>query len=132
MRSKIAQRIIEETPAEVKIFVKKYGDIVVRIHQLLREKGITQKELANRMEKTPSEISKWLSGEHNLTLRSIAKLEAELGTDLIYIPKKDSFHVQINGSISATVPPQKPVGKEVKFLPASEKSNQQPLASQAS
>jgi transcriptional regulator with XRE-family HTH domain len=132
MRSKIAKRIIDETPAEVKIFVKKYGDLVVRVHQLLREKGISQKELAIRMEKTPSEISKWLSGEHNFTLRSIAKLEAELETDLIYIPKKDSYHVQINGSISATVSPQKPIGKEVKFLPASEKGTQDKLTSLAS
>jgi transcriptional regulator with XRE-family HTH domain len=132
MRSKIAQRIIDQTPAEVKIFVKKYGDFVVRVHQVLKEKGITQKELAKRMEKTPSEISKWLSGDHNLTLRSIAKLEAELEMDLIYISKKDSFHVQRTGSISATVPPQKPVGKEVKFIPASEKTNQEVVASQAS
>lgn len=132
MRSKIAQRIIEETPAEVKIFVKKYGDLVVRVHQILREKGITQKDLASRMEKTPSEISKWLSGDHNLTLRSIAKLEAELGTDLIYVPKRDSFHVQVNRSISATAPPQKPVGKEVRFLPAAEKNGMKPVTSVAS
>ena len=116
MRSKIAKRIIDETPAETKIFVKKYGDLVVRAHQILLEKGITQKELAARLDKSPSEISKWLSGNHNLTLRSIAKLEAELGTDLIYIPKKDSFHVQINRTISAIASPQKPVSKEVKFF----------------
>lgn len=128
MRSKIAKRIIEETPLEVKIFVKKYGDIVVRAHQILKEKGITQKELAARLDKSPSEISKWLSGNHNLTLRSIAKLEAELGADLIYIPKRDSFHVQINRTISAIAAPQKPVGREVKFLPSSDKTLQEPVA----
>lgn len=66
----------------------------MRAHQILKEKGITQKELAARLDKSPSEISKWLSGNHNLTLRSIAKLEAELGADLIYIPKKDSFYAR--------------------------------------
>jgi transcriptional regulator with XRE-family HTH domain len=132
MRSKIAQQIIDRTPAEVKIFVKKYGDLVVRVHQVLKEKGITQKELAQRMDKTPSEISKWLSGDHNLTLRSIAKLEAELETDLIYVSKKDSFHVQRGGSVSATVPPQKPVAKELKFIPAAEKTDQETIVSQAS
>lgn len=132
MRSKIAQRIIDETPEEVKIFVKKYGDLVVRVHQVLREKGITQKELAKRMDKTPSEISKWLSGDHNLTLRSIAKLEAELGVDLLHVSKKDSFHVQRNVSIRSTVAPQKPIGKEVKFIPACERPAEQNVVSQAS
>jgi transcriptional regulator with XRE-family HTH domain len=127
MRSKIAKRIIDETPTETKIFVRKYGDLVVRVHQILTEKGITQKDLAARLGKSPSEISKWLSGNHNLTLRSIAKLEAELGKDLIYIPKKDSFHVQINRTISAIASPQKPVGKEVKFLPSSERSLEKPV-----
>ena len=83
MRSKIAQRILDETPKEVRIFVRKYGDIVVRINQLIREKGYTQKQLAYEMKKTPSEISKWLSGDHNFTLRSIAKLEAILGESIL-------------------------------------------------
>src|SRR5690606_22854106 len=95
MKSKIAQQVIDETPEDVKIFARKYGDIVVRVHQILREKGITQKNLAERLHKRPSEISKWLSGDHNFTLRSLAKLEAELGKEIIYVPRKDSFHVQI-------------------------------------
>ncbi|WP_192904104.1 helix-turn-helix transcriptional regulator [Arachidicoccus ginsenosidivorans] len=35
------------------------------------------------MNKKPSEISKWLNGPHNLTLMTIAKLEAELGAPII-------------------------------------------------
>lgn len=88
MRSKIAQRIVDETPQEVRIFVRKYGDIVVRINQLLREKGYTQKELASKLDKTPSEISKWLNGDHNFTLRSIAKLEAILGEPILIVAKR--------------------------------------------
>ncbi|MBK8153775.1 MAG: hypothetical protein IPK61_12500 [Saprospiraceae bacterium] len=42
------------------------------------------------MDKKPSEISKWLSGEHNFTLRSLAKLSAELGEPLMEVPKKKS------------------------------------------
>lgn len=132
MRSKIAQQIIDETPNEVKVFVKKYSDLVVRIHQVLREKGITQKELAKRLDKTPSEISKWLGGGHNFTLRSIAKLEAELDIELLQVSRKDSFHVQRNVTISATVAPQKPVGREVKFIPGCDKSIQGTIVTQAS
>lgn len=73
---------------KTKIFVDKYSDLIVRINQILREQGISQKELAENMDKKPSEISRWLSGNQNITLRSIAKLEAELGETLIEIPTK--------------------------------------------
>lgn len=88
MRSKIAKRIQEETPEEVRIFVRQYTDIVLRINQILQEKGYTQKDLAERMNKKPSEINKWLRGNHNLTLKTLAKLEAELGEPIISVPTK--------------------------------------------
>lgn len=88
MRSKVFQKIIDETPLETRIYVAKYSDLILRINQILKEKGISQKELAAGMEKKPAEISRWLSGSQNITLRSIAKLEAELGETLIEIPLK--------------------------------------------
>jgi transcriptional regulator with XRE-family HTH domain len=121
MRSKIAQLILDETPKEVHIFVRKYGDIVVRINQLLREKGFTQKQLADQMKKTPSEISKWLGGDHNFTLRSLAKLEAELGAEIIYVPKKDSFHVQRGGQVKANIAFTEPVSGKVHFFETKKK-----------
>ena len=51
MRSKVAQRILAETPEETKIFARLYADIVVRVHQLLKEKGFSQKDLADKLEK---------------------------------------------------------------------------------
>jgi transcriptional regulator with XRE-family HTH domain len=88
MRSEVAKRIQEETPAEVRIFVRQYTDIVVRINQILQAKGYTQKDLADKMHKKPSEINKWLKGNHNLTLKTLAKLEAELGEPIIYTSTK--------------------------------------------
>jgi transcriptional regulator with XRE-family HTH domain len=84
MRSKIAKKMLEETPREVRIFVRQYTDIVIRINELLSAKGYTQKDLADKMKKKPSEINKWLKGTHNLTLRTLARLEAELGEPIIY------------------------------------------------
>jgi transcriptional regulator with XRE-family HTH domain len=84
MRSKVAKRILEETPEEVRIFVRQYTDIVLRINQILKAKGYTQKDLAEKMNKKPSEINKWLKGNHNLILKTLAKLEAELGEPIIY------------------------------------------------
>jgi len=130
MRSKIAKRILDETPEDVRIFVRKYGDIVVRVHQILREKGWSQKDLAAKLEKTPSEVSKWLKGDHNFTLRSLAKLEAEFGAEIIYVPKKDSFHVQRSGSLVSTVEKAKPVSTKVPFKEAKKSVEQieEPIA----
>ncbi|OMP75669.1 MULTISPECIES: helix-turn-helix transcriptional regulator [unclassified Chitinophaga] len=85
MRSKVAKQIQEETPAEVRIFVRQYTDIVIRIEQILQARGYTQKDLAGRMGKKSSEINKWLKGNHNFTLMTLAKLEAELGEPIIHI-----------------------------------------------
>lgn len=112
MRSQVAKRMMANIPEETKIFVDKYADIIVRVNQILREKGLTQKDLAERMGKKPSEINRWLRQEHNLTLRSIAKLEAELGEAILYVPARRSFQftstvkghldVYINGRRGAT------------------------------
>jgi transcriptional regulator with XRE-family HTH domain len=88
MKSNVTKRIQNETPDEVRIFVRQYTDIVLRINQILKAKGYTQKELAEKMNKKPSEINKWLKGSHNLTLKTIAKLEAELGEPIIFTSRE--------------------------------------------
>lgn len=97
MRSKIVDRLLKSTPKDVEIFVDWYADLVVRINQLLRENDISKKELAEKMNKKPSEISKWLSGEHNFTLRSLAKLSSELGEPLMEVPKRKPHATFISG-----------------------------------
>jgi len=97
MRSKTVDRLLKSTPKDVEIFVDWYADLVVRINQLLRENNISKKELAEKMDKKPSEISKWLNGEHNFTLRSLAKLSAELGEPLLEVPKRKPHASFISG-----------------------------------
>ncbi len=83
------RRFFEERgPEDIERFVDKNLDICEQVYALLRERGWTQKELAKVLGKTESEVSKWLSGTHNLTLRSIAKLEAALEADIILTPQK--------------------------------------------
>lgn len=91
MRSKIIKKILDETPKDTKIFVAWYADLIVLINSILKEKGYTQKALADKLGKQPSEIHKWLSGDHNFTMRSLAKLEAELGETIIMVPKRVSM-----------------------------------------
>ena len=85
MRKKIVKKIISETPEEVRVYVRHYADIVVRINELMQLKSLTKKDLADRLNKKPSKIYKLLKGKHNLTLKIIAKLEAELGGSIIQV-----------------------------------------------
>jgi transcriptional regulator with XRE-family HTH domain len=68
---------------EVEQYIEKNLIIVEKVYQTLANKGWTQAELAEMMGKNPSEVSKWLSGTHNLTLKSIVKMERALEIDLI-------------------------------------------------
>lgn len=61
-------------------------DVVERIHELLTSKGLSQKDLAVRLGKRESEVSKWLSIGHNLTLNSLAKLEIALDSLILASP----------------------------------------------
>lgn len=115
MRSTFAKKILEETPLETRVFVKKYADILVRINQLLKEKGWSQQNLAEALQKKPSEISKWLSGNHNLTLRSIAKLEAKLGSDILYVPRTSGFTKAVGTKVEMTVYNNQPVKPNIAF-----------------
>ncbi|MBA9078258.1 helix-turn-helix domain-containing protein [Rufibacter quisquiliarum] len=99
MRSKVAERILAKTPEDVRIFTRLYADLVVLINTILEEKGYTQKTLAEKLEKRPSEINKWLNGEHNFTLRSVAKLQAELGEVLLQVPSRKTAAEQFNTSL---------------------------------
>jgi len=91
MVNEFFQKLIDETPKDIQIFVDKYEDITMRIHELLNSKGMSQKDLAEKLNKRPSEISKWLNDGHNLTLKTISKIEAVLDEDIINVPQIKSF-----------------------------------------
>lgn len=54
-----------------------------RIEELMKKYGFTKLQLAQKLGKRPSEITKWLSGQHNFTLRTIAQLSAFFGEPLV-------------------------------------------------
>jgi len=102
-------RISNRSPKHSKIFVSKSLDIAERLNELLVLKGMTQNELAKKLNKRPSEISKWLSGLHNFTLRSIAKIEAALDEPIIQVvsnPLIKKEEVSINLTVFAVIKEQ--------------------------
>jgi len=76
-----------DIPQENLAFVRKLGLIMDRVDAILKLKKISRSELAARLEKKPSEISKWFNSPHNLTLKSIIKIETILDCTLIEVPE---------------------------------------------
>jgi ribosome-binding protein aMBF1 (putative translation factor) len=70
-------------PNDTKIFVEYSFQIVDKIHEILASKDIEQKDLARLLNKSESEISKWMTGTHNFTLKTISKIEDVLEEKLL-------------------------------------------------
>ncbi len=81
-KNAILESIRQETPAYIKREIDLSFYVVDKIAEILRLKGMTQKDLADLLEKKESEISKWMTGTHNFTLRSIAKIEKALNSSI--------------------------------------------------
>ncbi|MBD5264514.1 MAG: helix-turn-helix transcriptional regulator [Bacteroides sp.] len=56
-----------------------------RLDFLMKEKGLSKKQLADAIGKRPSEITRWLSGEHNFTISTLAMLSSFFGQPIITV-----------------------------------------------
>ncbi len=77
----IRQTMTPEMKRQMELSVK----IANRIYEILEEKGLSQKDLAHLLGKTETEVSRWLSGTHNMTMATIAKISAALDTDIVQV-----------------------------------------------
>ena len=110
----IFKEVLESVPQRVKGEVDRSFDIAKRIADILDEKGWSRTELGRRTGKSPSEVSKWLSGTQNFTLRTIAMIEEALGVELIQIKGCRSL-VQGSMTVSSSDPVSIKVD-DVKYL----------------
>ncbi|MDX1905718.1 MAG: helix-turn-helix transcriptional regulator [Bacteroidia bacterium] len=88
--SKLFDEVASQTPPHVQYFVDMSFDISDRIQNLLEAKGMQQKDLALALGKQESEVSKWLSGTHNFTLKTLAKITSILQADLVKVVNQAS------------------------------------------
>ena len=56
---------------------------VMDLYRKTKKKGLTKKEFADSIGKRPSEVTKWLSGQHNFTIRTLAMLSAYFDEALV-------------------------------------------------
>ncbi len=76
---------VAEVPEDIMNEVRWSASIIGRIDCILKERNMTQHDLAIKMGVSDAVVSRWTTGLPNLTLRSIAKLSAALGEPLIKV-----------------------------------------------
>lgn len=54
-----------------------------KIASILKSQHMTQRDLAKLTGKRESEVSKWLTGRHNFTMKTIALISTHLGQPLV-------------------------------------------------
>lgn len=86
----------EKGNPEIEKLVEKNLAIANKIYELLQERGLKPADLARMLNKKPSEISKWLTGTHTFTTKTITKIETILGVDIIHIePQKEYIYFKV-------------------------------------
>ena len=50
------------------------NSIATSLDMLIKKRGLTKSEFAEAIGKRPSEVTKWLSGQHNFTIRTLSML----------------------------------------------------------
>ncbi len=58
-----------------------------RIYELMTERGISKLQLAQALGKRQSEVTKWLSGQHNFTIKTLSMLSFFFGESLVSVER---------------------------------------------
>lgn len=80
-----------------KNWLLKSAAISLKISNLLKERNMTQLELAQKLGSSAQHVSKIIRGQENLTLETISKIELCLGVELISVPE---YSISIEVAIS--------------------------------
>lgn len=86
MMDNVFKEMLAEVPAEISVEMDLSFAIATRLDALIKGKGLSKKEFAEAIGKRPSEVTKWLSGQHNFTLRTIAMLSTFFNETLVTVP----------------------------------------------
>ena len=84
--NKIMDEIRSTISPEMKMQMEMSVAIANRIYDILEAKGMSQRDFARLMGKSENEVSRWLSGTHNLTMATLCKIATALGQNIVTVP----------------------------------------------
>lgn len=79
------KEIFDEIPREKREETRLSFAISNRLDALMQQKGLNKKQFAEALGKRPNEVTRWLSGEHNFTIATIAMLSTFFGQPIITV-----------------------------------------------
>ena len=87
IQNSLFRQCLAAIPEEQQVEFELSFGIAERISEILKSKGLSQKDFARLLGKRESEISKWLTGRHNFTTQTIARIETALGDKVLMVVK---------------------------------------------
>ncbi len=77
--------MVASVPADIKAEIDLSFRISNRIAKLMDDRHLSRKQFADALGKRPCEVTKWLSGQHNFTISTLAMLSAFFGESIISV-----------------------------------------------
>jgi Predicted transcription regulator containing HTH domain len=77
--------MVRMVPQNIKEEIDLSFAISNKISVLMQERGLSKKQFAEQIGKRPSEITRWLSGQHNFTVSTLAMLSTFFGKSIISV-----------------------------------------------
>lgn len=79
------REMVDQVPPEIKEEINLSFAISNKIDALMQECGLSKKQFADQIGKRPSEITRWLSGQHNFTISTLAMLSTFFEKSIISV-----------------------------------------------
>lgn len=83
--SKTLEEMLGPIPERIQRETDLSFQISDRIYDLMQERGLSKKQFADALGKRPCEVTKWLSGQHNFTISTLAMLSTFFGKSIITV-----------------------------------------------
>ena len=86
MALNVFDRLIQAIPEQELVESDIAFRIAQRIDFLMRKNNLSKSELARSLGKDPAQISRWMSGVHNFSLKTLAELEVFFKEQILISP----------------------------------------------
>ena len=74
---------VEQVSPEIMSEVELSASIIARIDKILKEKNMSQRDLARKLGKDEAAVSHWITGFPNFTIRTLVQISIALGEPII-------------------------------------------------
>lgn len=89
----LIKKILSEASPVKRMQNKNRVALACRIDDLIKLKGYSYSGFANKMNRQPSVITKWLSGTHNFTIDTLDEIAYHLGVETAYLMQPQQVQI---------------------------------------